>query len=97
MRAATHLSTFLCVSSATASAAIDAFKRVDRVLEYRVAPQPAAPVRGHETLHKRASPYLNNVTQSQHTIDVKRRAHADQAPEFVVDGTKIPDVDVCGK
>ena len=95
MRAATYLSAFLCVSSAAASAAVNAFKRVDRVLQSRAAAQHVAPTRSHERLHKRASPYLNNVTQSQCTIDVKCRADADQAPEFVVDGTKIPDVDVC--
>ena len=95
MRAEICFSVFLCVSSAAASAAIDAFKRVDRILEHRAAPQHAAPVRSHERLHKRASPYLNNVTQSQPSIEVTCRADANLTPEFVVDGTKIPDVDVC--
>lgn len=71
MRAAFYLSAFLCASSAAASGAIDAFKRVDRVLEPRVAAQHNAPAHhSHERLQKRASPYLNNVTQSECTADV---------------------------
>ena len=65
MRAATCLSVLLCASSAVASAAIDAFKRVDRVLEPRAAVQHIAPVHSQERLQKRASPFLNNVTQSE--------------------------------
>lgn len=67
MRAAFYLSAFLCASLAAASGAIDAFKRVDRVLEPRVAAQHNAPAHSHERLQKRASPYLNNVTQSECT------------------------------
>ena len=67
MRAAVYFSTFLCASSAAASGAIDAFKRVDRLLEPRAAAQHEAPVHNHERLQKRASPYLNNVTESEHT------------------------------
>ena len=95
MRAATYLSAFLCASSAAASAAIDAFKRVDRVLEPRAASQHIAPAHNHERLQKRASPWLNNVTQSECTPDTNTRSDANGEPEFVVDGTKIPDVDVC--
>lgn len=76
MRAAIYLSVLLCASSAAASGGIDAFKRVDRVLEPRAAAQHNAPPDSDERLQKRASPYLNDVTQ-----------------KFVVDGTKIPDVD----
>ena len=65
MRAAVYLSAFLCASSAAASAAIDAFKRVDRVLEKRAAAQHIAPALKHERLQKRASRYLNNVTQRE--------------------------------
>ena len=65
MRAAIFLSAFLCASSAAASAAIDAFKRVDRVLESRAAARNIAPAHSHERLQKRASPYLNNATQSE--------------------------------
>ena len=64
MRAAIFLSVSLCTSLAAASAAIDAFKRVDRVLEPRTAAQHHAPVHNQGRLQKRASPYLNNVTQS---------------------------------
>ena len=64
MRAAIFLSAFLCALSAAASSAIDAFKRVDRVIEPRKAAQHIAPAHSHERLQKRASPYLNNVTQS---------------------------------
>lgn len=95
MRAAICLSALLCISLAAASGAIDAFKRVDRVLKPRAAAQHKAPAHSHERLQKRASPYLNNVTQSEYTADVLLDSHAKYAPEFVVDGTKIPDVDVC--
>ena len=65
MHAATCLLALLCASSAVASTAIDAFKRVDRVLEPRAAAQHNAPVHSQERrLQKRASPFLNNVTQS---------------------------------
>lgn len=67
MRAATCLSVLLYASSAAASAATDAFKRVDRILEPRVAAQHNTPAHLHERLQKRASPYLNNVTQSECT------------------------------
>lgn len=95
MLAEFYLSVFLCASLTAASAAIDAFKRVDRVLEPRTAAQHIAPAHPHERLQKRASPYLNNVTQSECRADMIPRSDADYAPEFVVDGTKIPDVDVC--
>lgn len=52
--------------SVAATNAVDAFKRVDRVLESRVKAQKA-PVPHHERLQKRASPFLNNVTQSTTT------------------------------
>lgn len=65
MRAAACLLALLCASSAVASAAIDAFKRVDRVLEPRAAAQHNAPVHSQERLQKRASPFLNSVTQSE--------------------------------
>ena len=97
MRAAIFLSAFLCASSAAASAAIDAFKRVDRVLESRAAARNIAPAHSHERLQKRASPYLNNATQSEYIICLISRPAADWTLEFVVDGTKIPDVDVCWK
>ena len=64
MRAAFFLSVYLRASLAAASSAIDAFKRVDRILEPRAAAQHIAPAHNHERLEKRASPYLNNVTQS---------------------------------
>ena len=64
MRAAIFLSAFLCASFAAASAAIDAFKRVDRVLEPRTAAHHHAPVNNQGQLQKRASPYLNSATQS---------------------------------
>ena len=64
MRAAIFLSASLCASLAAASAAVDAFKRIDRVLEPRTAAQHHAPVHNQGRLHKRASPYLNDVTQS---------------------------------
>lgn len=64
MRAAIFLPAFLCALSAAASSAIDAFKRVDRVLEPRKAAKHIAPAHSYERLQKRASPYLNNVTQS---------------------------------
>lgn len=69
MRAGFYLSVFLCASSAAASGAIDAFKRVDRILEPRAAAQHNAPSDSHERLQKRASPYLNNVTQSERAAD----------------------------
>lgn len=96
MRVAPYLSAFICASSAAASGAIDAFKRVDRVLEPRTAGQRNAPAHSHERLQKRASPYLNSVTQSECTVDAITGLDADWTPEFVVDGTKIPDVDVRG-
>lgn len=65
MFATTCLLALLCASSAVASAAIDAFKRVDKVLESRVVAQHNAPVHSQERLQKRASPFLNNVTQSE--------------------------------
>ena len=65
MRVANYLSAFLCASSAAASSGIDAFKRVDRVLESRAAAHHNAPAPSHERLQKRASPYLNNVTESE--------------------------------
>ena len=64
MRAAISLSAFLCASLAAASAAIDAFKRVDRVLEPRTAAQHHAPAHTQGRLQKRTSPYLNSATQS---------------------------------
>lgn len=76
MRAATCLSLFLCASLAAASAAIDAFKRIDKVLEPRAAAQRKAPAHNHERLEKRASPYLNNVTQSECTADAALRPDA---------------------
>ena len=76
MRAAIYLSAFLWASLAAASAAIDAFKRVDRVLEPRAATQHIAPAHSHERLQKRASPWLNNVTQSECTADVNSRSDA---------------------
>ena len=95
MRVATYLSLFLCASSAAASGAINAFKRVDRVLEARAVAQPNAPLHGSKRLHKRASPFLNSATQSGCTANAFLRSDANEASEFVVDGTKIPDVDVC--
>ena len=65
MRAAIFLSAFLCASLAAASAATDAFKRIDRILEPRTAAQHPAPVHNQGRLQKRASPFLNNVTQSE--------------------------------
>ena len=94
MRAAIFLSAFLCTSLAAASAAIDAFKRVDRVLESRTATQHHAPVHNQAQLQKRASPYLNSATQSGCIKCAIPRPETDQAPEFVVNGTNIPDVDV---
>lgn len=94
MRAATWLTALLCASSAAASAAINAFKRVDRVLKPRIAAQHKAPAQKHEPLQKRASPYLNNITQRECKADASPRSDANWEPEFVVDGTKIPDVDV---
>ena len=93
MRPTIYLSAFLCASSAAASG-IDAFKRVDRVLESRAAAHHNAPDPSHEQLQKRASRYLNNVTESE-SKQCDSEVHADSAPEYVVDGTKIPDVDVC--
>lgn len=95
MRPAIFLSAFLCASSAAASSAIDAFKRVDRILEPRAAAQHIAPAHSHERLQKRESPYLNSVTQSKCTVDMIVEQDTDWTLEFVVDGTKIPDVDVC--
>ena len=94
MLAAIFLSAFLCASLATASAAIDAFKRVDRVLEPRTAAQHHAPAHNQGRLKKRASPYLNSVTQSRCIKCAILRSETDEAPEFVVNGTNIPDVDV---
>ena len=94
MRAAIFLSAFLCASSAAASAAIDAFKRIDRVLEPRTAAQHHAPIRNQGRLQKRASPFLNNVTQSGFIKCAILRPETNKAPEFVVNGTNIPDVDV---
>ena len=65
MRVAVYLSAILCASSAAASSGIDAFKRVDRVLESRAAAHHNAPAPSHEQLQKRASRYLNNVTESE--------------------------------
>ena len=65
MRVAVYLSAVLCASSAAASSGIDAFKRVDRVLESRAAAHHNAPSPSHERLQKRASRYLNNVTESE--------------------------------
>lgn len=76
MRAAICLSAFLCASSAAASGAIDAFKRVDRVLEPRIAAQHNPPTHSHERLQKRASPFLNNVTESGYTADVMHSSYA---------------------
>lgn len=95
MRVALSLSAFLCASSAAASGAIDAFKRVDRVLEPRAAAQHNAPTQSPERLQKRASPFLNNITESECATDWIHSSYADWPSEFVVDGTKIPDVDVC--
>ena len=97
MRVTAYLPILLCASLAAASSPIDAFKRVDRVLEPRAAAQHNAPTHSHQRLQKRASPYLNNVTQSECIIDVTLRPEVDWVLEYVVDGTKIPDVDVCGK
>ena len=94
MRAAIFLSPFLCASLAAASAAIDAFKRVDRILEPRTAAHHHAPVHNQGQLQKRASPYLNSATQSECVKRTISRPETDQAPEFVVNGTNIPDVDV---
>ena len=94
MHAAIFLSAFLCASLSAASAAIDAFKRVDRVLGPRTAAHHHAPVHNQEQLQKRASPYLNSATQSECINCAIYRPETDQAPEFVVNGTNIPDVDV---
>ena len=61
---ATYFLSAVFVASAAATSAIDAFKRVDKVLESRTAERrrPSAPE--HGKLQKRASPFLNNVTQS---------------------------------
>jgi len=52
---------FAC--SAVASNAVDAFKRVDRVLESRNAAKHHGHAPTHDRLQKRASPFLNNATQ----------------------------------
>ena len=65
MRFTIYLSAFLYSSSAAAASGIDAFKRVDRVLESRAAAHHNAPAPSHEQLQKRASRYLNNVTESE--------------------------------
>ena len=73
MRATICLSAFLYASSVAAYTGIDAFKRVDRVLEPRAAAQHNAPAHSHERLQKRASRYLNNVTQGECTADKIQR------------------------
>lgn len=77
MRAAILLSALLCASSAAASAAIDAFKRVDRILEPRAAAQHHAPAHNHERLQKRASPYLNSATESERFTSAKFKPETD--------------------
>ena len=76
MHIAVYVSTFLYASSAAASSGIDAFKRVDRVLESRAAAHHNAPAPSHERLQKRASRYLNNVTESEST-KCDSEVHAD--------------------
>jgi len=61
---ATYLLSALLACSVAAKDAKDAFKRVDNVLGSRnVGKQQAAAPR-HEQLQKRASPFLNDATQS---------------------------------
>ncbi|MCJ1459669.1 hypothetical protein MMC28_010048 [Mycoblastus sanguinarius] len=79
MRTAIFLTSLICASSAVASDAINAFKRVDKVLEARAEARQEASAHYHAPHQKRqntTSPYLNSATE-----------------KFVVDGTKIPDVD----
>ena len=65
MRASYILPALLACSAVVATDAINAFKRVDKVLEPRAAgrQKPAAPQ--HDRLEKRASPFLTSASQSE--------------------------------
>ncbi len=63
MRAPVYLASALFACSTVASNAVDAFKRVDRVLESRNAAKQHAQAPTTNRLQKRASPFLNNATQ----------------------------------
>ena len=67
MRASFLLPTLLACS-AVATDAINAFKRVDRVLESRSVEKQKGPTPRHERLEKRSSPYLTNTTQSMYRV-----------------------------
>ena len=67
MRASFLLSA-LFVCAAVASDAIDAFKRVDRVLESRSVEKQKGAAPQHQRLEKRSSPYLTNATQRMYRM-----------------------------
>ena len=63
MRVSCLLSAVLA-GSVVAKDAIDAFTRVDKVLEARNSERQKSAVPRHERLEKRASPFLNDASKS---------------------------------
>ena len=65
MHASYLLTALFACSTLASDAAANAFKKGEKVVERRNAEklQPVAPV--HDRLQKRASPFLNNATQSK--------------------------------